>query len=636
MTHPDTARRDNAQTAGRAASRGDVYADIVRIARTGTSQAQFLRAAFRLIAQHFASPYAALHVRYASEVIQDDWHTGPTDPGFWKPSLQQFLTESLSEPLSRARLLQARTGSAKVAFLSAPVFDPSGPAIGAVSLVVAPVEPDQVDARLALLECLTRLTSFSVEYLGNAESRSDVTGRSAASSRDPAGAKALSRAASFQDHEELAFAIVNDLCNRMGCEQVALGLVDGPRVHPVAISGLDTVRSQSPGVVAIRGAMEECLDAGTTIVEQSGQSWNGSESSGSYRLHHQWRAHVQGDAVASIPLKDGDRVVAVLSLRRRADHPLRQELVEEIRSRVEPFAVSMLVLKRAGRGLVRHALDVLREGAVSLTRPDGMRRRALVAAAVFGFLFFCFGSINYRPTVQGVLAPADVRHVAAPFDGVLASVHAVEGDHVRAGDPLVVFEQRELITRRDELQAELAVVNLQIDQARAADTPVEMQLARAKQALIEARLRVLEEHLTQATVRAPIDGTVVSGDLRRFVGGVVPRGQALFDIAPPGHWRLELALPDHVSVDLETGLSGTFAPAARPDHLRAFHIDRVLASAQVRGGRNVFVAEADIHAEEGWLRPGMEGVARVDMGKRRIWWVALHRAIDWIRLNVWP
>ena len=39
-----------------------------------------LTGAFRAVARAFASPYAALYVRHAAQVIQDDWHTGPTDP----------------------------------------------------------------------------------------------------------------------------------------------------------------------------------------------------------------------------------------------------------------------------------------------------------------------------------------------------------------------------------------------------------------------------------------------------------------------------------------------------------------------------------------------------------------------------
>jgi hypothetical protein len=83
------------------------------------------------------------------------------------------------------------------------------------------------------------------------------------------------------------------------------------------------------------------------------------------------------------------------------------------------------------------------------------------------------------------------------------------------------------------------------------------------------------------------------------------------------------------------GQAGLFAGFARPNQQVAFHVDRVLESAQVVDGRNVILAEADVEPQAEWLRPGMEGVARVQIGSRRIWWVALHRAMDYLRLNFW-
>jgi hypothetical protein len=36
------------------------------------------------------------------------------------------------------------------------------------------------------------------------------------------------------------------------------------------------------------------------------------------------------------------------------------------------------------------------------------------------------------------------------------------------------------------------------------------------------------------------------------------------------------------------------------------------------------------------MRPGMEGSARIVVGKRPVWWIALHRGIDYIRYHWLP
>jgi hypothetical protein len=35
------------------------------------------------------------------------------------------------------------------------------------------------------------------------------------------------------------------------------------------------------------------------------------------------------------------------------------------------------------------------------------------------------------------------------------------------------------------------------------------------------------------------------------------------------------------------------------------------------------------------LRPGMEGVGKVEIGSRRLIWIWTHELIDWARLKLW-
>jgi hypothetical protein len=35
------------------------------------------------------------------------------------------------------------------------------------------------------------------------------------------------------------------------------------------------------------------------------------------------------------------------------------------------------------------------------------------------------------------------------------------------------------------------------------------------------------------------------------------------------------------------------------------------------------------------LRPGMEGVAKIDIGRRRLIWIWTHSLFDWLRVWTW-
>jgi hypothetical protein len=52
-------------------------------------------------------------------------------------------------------------------------------------------------------------------------------------------------------------------------------------------------------------------------------------------------------------------------------------------------------------------------------------------------------------------------------------------------------------------------------------------------------------------------------------------------------------------------------------------------------GRNFFRVEARIENASGRLRPGMEGVSKVFVDRRRLAWIWTHEIIDWVRLKIW-
>ncbi len=618
------------------APQSDPYTEILSLARSTPSKSAFMAKVLRCLTKYFASPYAAVHVQYASEVLHDHFHVGPTDPKFWKASLEDFLTESLTENRPRARLLKSRAGDDAVAFLSAPVYEESGSAAGALAMVVAPIRPTDVSRHLSTLESLTRLASACTRALGGpSESEDSKAGGAASAARARTPIAALAKAAKCESAEELAFSITNELRNKLGCEQVAIGLVVRHRVKVLAVSGLDQISTRSPGIVSLTAAMEECLDAKAPLAYQREGEWMDDLLPPRYRIHKQWHAAAKGDAVASVPLGEGDKLLAVLSLRNRADRPFTKRQLEAIRSRVEPMATALLFARRASRGLAQHVLDGAHAAVTSLVSRGGYGRKSLVVLAVLLFSGFFFGSMPYRITVPSVVTPAVVRHVAAPYEGVLAVAYVMEGDLVRRGDVLCELDRRDINQQINALKAELSVLETEKDRGMAAESPVEVRLALAKQHLVRARLDIAASRARRATLRAPIDGIVVLGDLRKMIGTVVAQGDPLFELAPVDEWRIELEIPEALAADTRTGLAGVFASFAQPEVSHALEIGWVRPAAETRDHRNVFIAEADLSASGAGLLPGMEGVSRVDIGRRRVWWLTFHKTIDYLRMRMW-
>jgi hypothetical protein len=57
--------------------------------------------------------------------------------------------------------------------------------------------------------------------------------------------------------------------------------------------------------------------------------------------------------------------------------------------------------------------------------------------------------------------------------------------------------------------------------------------------------------------------------------------------------------------------------------------------ATIKDGRNAFEVEARLEPGDAPLRPGLQGVAKIDAGTQSFAWIWTHRITDWLRLALW-
>ena len=262
-------------------------------------------------------------------------------------------------------------------------------------------------------------------------------------------------------------------------------------------------------------------------------------------------------------------------------------------------------------------------------------RKIAAAAATLFVLWFCFGSITYNVTVPCEISANDVRFFSAPFQGTIREAHVEVGDDVRAGQLLYKMDTTELELQRSRLESEAAVARIEVSQALAAEEVEQAALANATLRVIHARLAVVRHQIEQAQVRAPTAGRIMEGELPKRVGEMVPLGESLLRFAPNQDWSIELFVPEKEVLHLREGFQGRFATLARPDDTVECHLARIEPASVTKDGNNIYIARADVAGNPEWMRVGMEGVATIDGGKKRVCWVALHRVWNFVRLHFW-
>lgn len=391
--------------------------------------------------------------------------------------------------------------------------------------------------------------------------------------------------------------------------QLALGLVRRGRVVRLALSDQPVLDGGGALARALSAAMEESLDAGEPRVLPDPARASAARSA--------FPDALADKRLLAVPGRDG-RAAAVVLWHEAVPHP----------------ALQVAALLQPGLGLVARA--AARPGTAHVARRHAFRAWPLVAVAA------AVGVLAVLPREDEVVAsfvaqPAVVQAVTAPFDGVLDSSDIRPGDSVAAGAVLAKLSTRELSLEIAAIRARAANDLREAAIARAAGQPAQEMIAELSARRSAAQLALLEYRVSLAEVRAPIAGVVMAGDLRRNLGQALARGQAMFEIAPAGDLRAEILLPETRAHLVEAGQVGWLAPAADPSARLRVTIERIRPMAEIVQGRNVFraVAVLDDPAAVSTLRPGAEGVARVEVGETTWLAWALRDPIIAVRRWLW-
>jgi multidrug resistance efflux pump len=152
---------------------------------------------------------------------------------------------------------------------------------------------------------------------------------------------------------------------------------------------------------------------------------------------------------------------------------------------------------------------------------------------------------------------------------------------------------------------------------------------------LDAQIALLDDKLARVTLKAPFDGIVVSGDLSQLLGAPVETGKILFQVAPLDDYRVVLQADERDIADLHKGQHGELSLSGLPFQHLVFQVKQITPVATVQDGRNFFRVEAQLDTAPDQIRPGMEGVAKVDVGSRKLIWIWTHSLVDWVRNWAW-
>jgi RND family efflux transporter MFP subunit len=435
-----------------------------------------------------------------------------------------------------------------------------------------------------------------------------------------------------RDFREAATALVTDIATQLGCDRVTLASCERGRLRIEAVSHASQFDPHANLLSATLGAMNEALDQGEPVVHPAEREERLVVS----QSHAELAQLAGGAAVASFPLVHNGQPVGALTLERAHGERFDAQAIELLDGLAGMLGPLVDLQRARHRSLPAHAAQKARDLRARLFGPRHGGLKLAASAVVLLALFLALATGTYRVGADARIEGEIQRAVTAPFQGYVREAVARAGDAVRQGQVMARLDDRDLRVERARLGAQREQLAQQYRDAMARQDRTQVRIVSAQIAQAEAQILLVDEQLSRTEVAAPFDGVVVSGDLTQALGAPLERGQVMFEVAPLDAYRIVLQVSEQDIADVRIGQPGELALTPMPGERYPLKVVKITPVSTAKDGRNVFRVEAELGARaDERLRPGMEGVAKIEVGERSLAWIWTRRTLDWLSLRLW-
>jgi len=382
----------------------------------------------------------------------------------------------------------------------------------------------------------------------------------------------------------------------------------------------------------LAGAMDEAADQDAAVVHPP-------LPEAPTRITREHEALVQQGGISAaltVPMASDGKIVGAISFEwTSAGRPLDAatcQLCEDVAALLGP---ALVLQREAGASLLERCRMFVAARWAELSEPGRATPKLVFATALLLLGVFVFARGDYRLTAEARLEGRVQRVIVAGLDGYIAEANARAGDIVSEGQVLGRLDDRDLLLERRKWAGRGDQLRKEYREALAVHDRAQVNIISAKIAQARAQLELLEENLLHTRLVAPFDGIVVQGDLSQSMGSPIQRGDVLFEVAPLDGFRIVLEVDERDIANAVVGQRGRLTLSALPGKPLPLVVERVTPVATAEDGRNFFRVDAQLEEPAPGLRPGMEGVAKIEVGERRLVWIWTHSLVDWLRLWAW-
>jgi len=436
--------------------------------------------------------------------------------------------------------------------------------------------------------------------------------------------------------DEPAVVTGHQLCNALAehfqCKRVVLGEVEGLQVHTLALSNQLRFDARSTHVRDMEVAMEESLDQKMMI-----QYPKPEEMVSLVTQKHQTLSRLNDDAeILTLPFLDTSGVTGVFLLMRLKNHIFTKEEVKVLQSTSEVLGAALSLKLRKEHSVSKVFFQGFKKKLQFLFGAENLTLKLALSGVFAVLVTLMFVKTPYYIYAKSSLEGAIQHVIVAPYDGFVESATVRAGEKVVSAQTLVQLNDHNLKLEHLKLLSERDKIKKEYREALVLRERAKVSILSAQVSQVDVKLSLVNEKLKRSAIKAPFSGIVVSGDLSQSLGAPVEKGEALFKISPLGDYRVILNVDNEDISKLKIGEEGSLRLVGLPYEEIAITVSRIIPIASAKNGGNYFRVEASFSdTNETRLKPGMQGIAKVEVGEESILWVISHTFIERISLWFW-
>ena len=414
--------------------------------------------------------------------------------------------------------------------------------------------------------------------------------------------------------------LADDVAKHTNCRFVAIGLTSklGKSCRLTAVSDQAAAPPESERRQAVEATLEEILirDALTIWPAESNTRRHGL-------LTHARLCELLGvETVLGSPIRqsDGTPIGAWLLC---GGSELRDNIVHRgfVEAASERLGATLMLVRRAEQSMLRRLLKKL--GASQ----DSSQKRTLLLTALLGLACLTL-PMTHEVSCDCELQPVVRRFVAAPFEGTLEKSLVEPGETVIEGQLLARIDPREINWELAGVDAEQQRASKERDTNLAKQDIGAAEISRYDVERLKTRRKLLTHRSENLEIRSPINGLVITGDLKKSEGVPMKTGDRMFEIAPLDQMLVEVAIPEPDIRHIAVGQEVSVTLDAFPGETLTGKLRRIHPRSEIRDESHVFIAEVELPNPQSRLRPGMKGSADIVAGQRMLGWILLHRPVE--------